>query len=208
MPARLRRGWVAFAVGVGALASGPASAGAPAGVSSSSSDVLVIRSSDRSGLRSFGGMNPRGDLTLGRAIRLWGEPDSRTPRFSHDEGCRVRWRDLGLRAEFLNLSGVGGETACETESDSRVDHLHISGADGRRAWRTDRGIRVGATARYLASRYGKARRTRPRGERWMVTGRQFFGVDCPCTVPRLYAKVSARTGKVTSLNLLISGAGD
>lgn len=153
-------------------------------------------------------MSFRGDLTLGRAIRLWGEPDSRTPRFSRDEGCRVRWRGLGIRAEFLNLSGVGDETACETEADSRVDFLHISGAAGRRAWRTDRGVRVGATARYLASRYGKARRKRARGERWMVTGRQRFGIDCPYTVPRLFAKVSAKTGKVTSLNLLISGAGD
>jgi hypothetical protein len=96
-----------------------------------------------------------GSGTLAQAQAAYGAPTTigRRPNV-----CIARWRRLRLSMQFLSFTG----NACGVG-------VLVSATAASRGWRTDRGLRVGATRSRLLALYPRAK-AMPDG-RWLITRR-------------------------------------
>src|SRR5690242_6122690 len=67
--------------------------------------VLAIRASN-AGVHSLGGFHPIRNPTAGAAVKAFGRPSSRQPRYG-GEGCKTTWKKIGLQMTFANYGGGG-----------------------------------------------------------------------------------------------------
>jgi hypothetical protein len=180
----MRRTAVACALVVIAVPAGGASPAVAA-------ERYTIRVSGSS-ISSIGDL--RGRFTLGAAIRQFGRPASLTPTgFS----CRLEWRRLRLRAEFVDL---GASRPC----DPAFGALQTATVRGSR-FGTQRGLRVGDSTARLRRLHPGAVFTD--GAWWLHTAPCVFG-DCEEgeRVPIVRAIVSG--GRVRALGLFVGAAGE
>jgi hypothetical protein len=144
---------------------------------------------------AIGDFKPRRDPTLGAAIDAYGPPASTRPVYG-DNGCKVSWPGLGVKATFANF-GTG--SACDPD----LGKVQGARAGGLEAWHTARGLHVGDGLPGLRRRYPGARRHG--SSYWLVTGVSLYGPH-PQRYPVLAAVV--REGEVRSFKLEIGAAGD
>lgn len=161
---------------------------------------LYIKASAQ-GVITLGGFHPLRQPTLGAATRALGEP---TGTAGGGVDCTVRWSSIGLVICFANF---GGYDAC-TQSGGFAGSAIVKGRAARR-WRTDRGLRVGASLATLRKLYPAAAYHSggyyPKSW-WLVVGTNPYGQGCPCPQPILRAKLNR--GHVSSFRLWIGSAGD
>lgn len=100
-------------------------------------------------------------------------------------GCRLRFRELGLRAEFFNF-------ADGTATPQTCDILSGAAATTPR-WRTPKGLRVGATSRDLHRAY-------PRAGSWGKVGGTHWGIPAGAITWELAA--APHTGHAAHLVLV------
>jgi hypothetical protein len=143
------------------------------------------------GVTHLGDWHVRAHPEYGKAMFALGEP---TQVSSPGNPCSAGWAHLGLRILFTSF---GGATSCaETNAQSAV----IKGAAGRRAWRTQRGLRVGDRFARLKRLYPNARR-KP-GARVIVYQKDPFIGDGDIITALIRHK------RVASFRLWLGGAGD
>ena len=100
------------------------------------------------------------------------------------DGCRLRFRELGLRAEFFSFAeGTATPKECDILSGAVVT---------TRRWRTGKGLRVGASS-------GDLHRAYPRADRWGVVGGTHWGIPAGAISWELAA--AAHTGHAAHLVL-------
>jgi hypothetical protein len=139
----------------------------------------------------LGGWHVRAHPGYGKAVFALGEPSSVS---SDGVPCTAYWNRLGLR--ILSTS-FGGVTSCGEASAQRAV---VKGPAGRRAWRTQRGLRVGDRFARLRRLYPNARR-KP-GARVVVYQEDPFIGDGSIITALI------RHRRVASLQLWLGGAGD
>lgn len=139
----------------------------------------------------LGGWHVRAHPEYGKAVYALGKPTSLS---SEGNPCTARWAKLGLRILFTSF---GGATSC---ADSNAQTAVIKGPAGRRAWRTQRGLRVGDTLARLRRLYPNARR-KP-GARVIVYQQDPYIGDGSIVTALVRHK------RVASLQLWLGGAGD
>ena len=128
----------------------------------------------------------------GKAVYALGQPSHvQNPDIPH---CKVSWARLGLEIQFTSF---GGATSC---ADSLAQSAVVRGAAGRRAWRTQRGLRVGDSFRKLRRLYPNAKR-KP-SARVIVYQRN------PQLGDGTIVTAVIRDRRVASLRLWLGGAGD
>ncbi len=156
----------------------------------------VIRISDSGTVTKIGPFKPGQNSSLGRAVRAFGEPDSR--REIDATLCAVRWRSPDLRIFFANFGGVPeGETVCS----NRHGFAQTFAARGRRfaSWG---GVRPGMRSKEVPQHHPDA--TRHRRSWWLETFVYPFGEERPSPV----VKAAVRRARVTALIGYIGGAGE
>lgn len=94
-----------------------------------------------------------GNGTLSQATAAYGNPTSIHHRPST---CIARWRPLRLAMQFLSFTG-----------DPCTSGVLVFATAASRRWKTDRGLRIGATKPRLLALYPKAK-AKPDG-RWLIT---------------------------------------
>ena len=155
------------------------------------------------GVVSLGGFHPLRNPTLRAAIRTLGEPTGM--RGGDGVACTVRWSDIGLVIYFANF---GGSDACDPGAGLAQSAI-IKQSRAAHRWRTDRGLRLGATLTTLRRLYPAAQYHSggyyPKSW-WLVVGSSPYGQNCPCPNPVLRAKLNH--GRVSSFRLWIGSAGD
>jgi len=124
---------IAFALAV--IAAGVVAATAAASVS------FVVRGDARIGTYAV-----QRDGTLAGAIRAFGSPDTKTPRYS--EGCLATWQSYGLTILFYNL---GGQNPCLPRSG----YFSRAIMRGTR-WQTASSLRIGMLATRVRQFYARA----------------------------------------------------
>ncbi len=144
----------------------------------------------------IGGLYPQRSPTLRAAIRVFGNPTSRT--LTRANGCRVDWRRLRLRIHFENFGATRpGQTTC-TASVGRAQSFSVRGS----RFRTVAGLRVGNRSSAIRVLHPDARFRE--GKWWLVTAVSPFGDRSEYAV--LQATVG--DGRVRSLSGWIGGAGE
>ena len=162
----------------------------------------VIRVTDAGVFKAFGDFKPSSNMKLSRAVKVFGAPDERDPVGDGSVACDVLWAGTGLVVKASNFGGVPeGHTACEGRHGF-VQVLTARGLDSRPHWRTDRGLRVGASKARMLRLYSRAHSI-GRGV-WSLLERDTGIGDGP--TPILTARV--RSGKVSSISVWAGGAGD
>jgi hypothetical protein len=162
----------------------------------SGADSLGIKATSN-GVKNLGGFHPRKNPELDAAIKDFGQPDSKDERYGGN-GCRVRWKDIGLQIDFSYFGG-GPESAC-SPSIGRAQDAVVKGKRARR-WVT-RGVRLGSSTDAVLRAFPRARR---HGRSlWLATGYTAIGEggDFP-----VLAAVIARH-RVKAFRLSIGAAGD
>ena len=143
------------------------------------------------GVTYMGSWHVRAHADYGKAVFALGEPSRVT---SDGVPCTAYWNILGLRILFTSF---GGATSC---SDASPKRAVVKGPAGRRAWRTQRGLRVGDRLSRLRRLYPNARR-KP-GARVVVYQEDPFIGDGSIITALI------RHRRVASLQLWLGGAGD
>ncbi len=112
---------------------------------------------------------------------------------------RVRWRSLGLQAEFITYGMISdGGDACSKPRDVQLSTLTATGTQ----WRTALGLRVGDTVARLQQLYPRAL---PHNNAfWIVTSKSVVGSVSTGPV----FSVTIREGRVTSFVFSIGAQGD
>jgi hypothetical protein len=145
----------------------------------------VIRS--RAGvITSVGPLRPS-DAGVSRLTTLFGRP---TAAVGRGNGCTVRFSAAHITVTLANFGGGG--TACD------AGHAQSATLDGR-AWRTQRGLRVGDGISRMKRLY---RQARVRNGRWELLSAPMFNT----TVATLEAYVA--NGRVSRLRAYLGGAGE
>jgi hypothetical protein len=139
----------------------------------------------------LGGWHVRAHPEYGKAVFALGEP---TRVSGSGNPCTATWAGLGLSILFTSF---GGDTSC---GDTNAQRAVVKGPAGRRAWRTQRGLRVGDRFARLRRLYPNARR-RP-GARVVVYQEDPFLGDGSIITALIRHK------RVASLQLWLGGAGD
>jgi hypothetical protein len=149
--------------------------------------------------------NTRGPYAkLSSAIRAFGRPTSRRKR-SRGTGCLVRWEQLGLRIEFVNLGGFPrGKSAC-SERWGYAQSAAVSAGAGV-PWQMDRGLTLGAPLAQLQQLYPEA--SEENGAWWLVTGTSQIACGEPGGCPYAVASAEVDGDVVTRLRLWIGAAGE
>jgi hypothetical protein len=160
------------------------------------SAAYVVRTQDFR-VTKVGPLETKRYATVGRAVRVFGEPDGRSlNRFGT---CRVRWERLGLVMYFENFGGVPeGKTTCS----DRWGYAQTFKATGRRFASTG-GVRPGTRSRKVPRLHRGATR---RGSGWWLEAAVFPFGDSSREYPVLRAAV--RGGRVRALAGYIGGAGE
>ena len=123
---------------------------------------------------------------MSRLTALFGKPTSAVGR---GNGCTVRFATARITVTLANFGGGG--TACDV---GRAQSATVNG----RAWRTQRGLRVGDSVSRMKALY---RQARVRNGRWALQTAPLFGL----TVATLEANVVS--GRVSRLRAYLGGAG-
>jgi hypothetical protein len=134
------------------------------------------------------------------AIRAFGRPDGKNP-----QGCPNKWKRLGVR---MVVADFGGGPACA--SSTRIQTLVITG----RAWRTERGLRIGDSLDRVRELYPELRRFSEVYDIDAPVYRYTWGLvfepsqvgGPPNLLDRLSAEIRGR--KVKSFTVSPYGAGD
>jgi hypothetical protein len=164
--------------------------------------AAVIRVADDGTFVSFGKFKPGADMKMTRAVRTFGIPDEREPVGDGSQACRHRWLDVGLDVLGSNFGGVpAGSTTC-TGRHAYVQVLTVRGKAARDDWRTDRGLRIGATRARMLALYPRAHSIGRR--QWSLLERN-TGIGTGPT-PILQARVTK--DRVNSISVWAGGAGD
>ena len=141
---------------------------------------------DERGVHSIGTFKVRRNLqattTLGVAQAALGRPSSERS-LAADDLCRVRWRRLGISADFRRSEHVGGNLPCERA-------FYFDRARLGSGWKTREGLKVGARTSRIRQIYPAARYLNGKWE--LVTADLPFGEGRQW----LLAAVS-RAGRVT-----------
>lgn len=130
--------------------------------------------------------------SIERAKAAFGRPSSRAINRA-TRRCTLSWRRLGLVMRFEYFS----TTAC---ARSTFTDAVITGA----RWKTDRGLRIGASIDTMQTLYPQARqhlRSKYKGEWWLLES--IFYDDCGGAPPRPYPGLAATVvrGVVKSFNV-------
>ena len=143
-----------------------------------------------------------GGVTSNRrnAIRAFGTPDGKSP-----QGCPNKWKKLGVR---MVTADFGGGPPCATTTP--VQQLVITG----RAWRTERGLKVGDSLDRVRDLYPELQRFSdlynssggPYKYTWALVLEPSHVAGPPNLIDRLSAEIRDR--KVRSLTVSPYGAGD
>jgi hypothetical protein len=169
---------------------------------SSPAAAATIQVTDDGRLVHFGELRPGADMRMTRAIRAFGQPDRRVPVGDGSEACHFLWDDRALLVIGSNFGGVpAGHSTCEADQ-SYVQVLRVRGKAASHGWRTDRGLRTGATKARMLRLYPRGHST-GRGE-WSLIERE-PGIGAGPT-PILTARL--RSGRVSSIAVWAGGAGD
>jgi len=131
--------------------------------------------------------------TLAAAISAFGAPT--TTHLGRYGVCRVQWRNLRLTGEFVNYGGGG--TACEPAYGG-MQEATMRG----RAFRTTRGIRVGARSSQVPLRHSNA--TFTDGSWWIASVYLPYGDGSDVGTIRAIV----RDGRVRALGLYIGAGGE
>jgi hypothetical protein len=138
----------------------------------------------------LGSWHVRAHPEYAKAVFALGEPSAVT---GGGVPCTAYWNALGLRILFESF---GGAVSC---GDAKAQQAVVKGSAGRRAWRTQRGLRVGDPLRRLRRLYPDARR-KP-GARVIVYQ------DDPFVGDRSIITALIRHRRVASFQLWLGGAG-
>ena len=133
-------------------------------------DPALVIEANSAGVQNLGGLRPIRNPTVGAAVRAFGRPSSRQPRYG-GSGCDLSWREIGLKITFAYFGGGGKRAACQANRGVAKSAL-IRGAAADR-WQTSRGIRVGDSLERLESRYPDA--VEREGAYWLATGSSPLG---------------------------------
>jgi hypothetical protein len=139
----------------------------------------------------LGSWHVRAHPEFGKAVFALGEPSAVS---GTGVPCTALWREVGLRILFTSF---GGAQSC---SDANAQRAVVKGPAGRRAWRTQRGLRVGDTLERLRRLYPHA--LRKPGARVIVYQ------DDPVIGDGSIITALVRNRRVASLQLWLGGAGD
>jgi hypothetical protein len=126
------------------------------------SQVLMIRANN-AGVQNLGGFHPIRNPTTSAAVKAFGRPSSRQPRFGGD-GCKVSWRRIGLQMTFAYYGGGRKRTACNS---GVAKFASIEGPESDR-WRTSRGLQVGDSREELERLHPSA--VEWEGDYWLAIG--------------------------------------
>jgi len=178
----------AIAVAAGVLAAAPAAA-------SQTVDYTLRAKGSATGLgkvTAIGPFKPEQDPSLGAATAAFGPPTS--VRARGQVSCRLGWKPIGLRINFVNL---GGGSAC----DPSLGKAQSASAFGR-GWRTSRGLKIRSSTRKLRRLYPRALR---RGRTYRLVGAKPIFTD-----GSRYSVLAAKTraGRVGSFKLFVGAAGE
>lgn len=122
--------------------------------------VLTIQANN-AGVQNLGGFHPIRNPTVGAAVKAFGRPSSRRPRYG-GSGCDLSWRKIGLKITFAYYGGKG--SACR-RGIAKKGVIEGTAADG---WQTSRGIRIGDSLEQLERRYPNA--VEWEGDYWLAIG--------------------------------------
>ncbi|HEU5062474.1 MAG TPA: hypothetical protein VFT79_04890 [Solirubrobacterales bacterium] len=126
--------------------------------------ALVIQANS-AGVQNLGGFHPLRNPTVGAAVRAFGRPSSRQPRYG-GSGCDVSWRKIGLKMTFAYYGGGGRWAACQGGKGVAKTAL-IQGLRADR-WQTSRGVRIGDSLEQLERSYPNA--VEWEGDYWLAIG--------------------------------------
>ena len=160
------------------------------------SGAYVVRTQDFRVIK-VGPLKTKRAASVGKAIRVFGDPDSRTT--NRYGTCRVRWDRLGLVMYFENFGGVPeGESTCS----NRWGYAQSFKATGARFESTG-GVGAGTPSAKVPRMHPGATR---HGRAWWLESAVFpFGAsDDPAPVLR----APVRGGRVSALTGYIGGAGE
>jgi len=143
--------------------------------------VLVIQANN-AGVQNLGGFHPIRNPTVSAAVKAFGRPSSRRPRYG-GSGCDVSWKKIGLKITFAYYGGGG--TACR-RGIAKTGVIQGATAD---RWQTSRGIRIGDSLEQLERRYPNA--VEWEGDYWLAIG--YSPVGDGGSYPVLSATVNGET---------------
>lgn len=189
---RTSRHWIAIAL-VAVLAGLVAAPSSAPAAGKKPSYVVVTKGFS---VARIGRFRPTRDASLAAAIRAFGRPSVRK---ADRNLCRVEWRRVRLRIDFVNLGGLRpGEGIC----DARGGSAQRFTARGSR-FRTTKGLRPGARSSTIPKRHPRAEYD-SRGFWALVTAVFPFGDEEPAPV----LSALTRRGRVSALTGYIGAAGE
>lgn len=153
---------------LGASADAVSASGAPL----QARQTLVIRANS-AGVQSLGGFHPLRDPTVGAAMKAFGRPSSRQPRYG-GSGCTASWRKIGLEMTFAYFGAGGGRRAACQASRGVAKSASIEGPEAA-GWRTSRGLEIGDGIEELERRHPSA--VEWEGDYWLAIGYSPVGED-------------------------------
>ncbi len=187
---RMRRSGIIQTVTAAVIASAMLAASEPgvrpaAGASAVGARTVHV---DERGVHYVGKLKVRRNLqattTLGVARAALGRPSSEVS-LAADDLCRVRWRLLGISADFRRSEHVGGDLPCERA-------FYFDRARLGSGWKTRDGLKVGASTSRIRQIYPAARYVNGKWE--LVTA------DLPFSEGRQWLLAAlSRAGRVTGL---------
>jgi hypothetical protein len=145
--------------------------------------VLVIQANS-AGVQNLGGFHPIRNPTVGAAVKAFGRPSSRQPRYG-GSGCDLSWRKFGLKMTFAYFGGGGKRAACHRG----VAKLALIQEPAAGRWQTSRGARIGDSLEQLERLYPNA--VEWEGDYWLAIG--YTPVGEGGSYPVLAAKVGGET---------------
>ncbi|HEY5709889.1 MAG TPA: hypothetical protein VIS51_10875 [Solirubrobacterales bacterium] len=169
---RLMRGLAVACLGMSLVLGAAATASPAAKTTPLANPVLVIEAND-AGVQNLGGFHPLRNPTVGAAVKAFGRPSSRQPRYG-GSGCEVSWRKIGLKMTFAYYGGGGGRTAACRANRGVAKSALIQGSTAER-WQTSRGIRIGDSLEQLERLYPSA--VEWEGDYWLAIGFSPVGED-------------------------------
>lgn len=129
-----------------------------------SRSVLTIQANS-AGVQNLGGFHPIRNPTVGAAVKAYGRPSSRRPRFG-GLGCDISWRKIGIQMTFAYFGSGGKRAACGANRGVAKTAL-IRGSSADR-WRTSRGAQIGDSREQLERRHPAF--VEWEGDYWLATG--------------------------------------
>lgn len=161
--------------------------------------VLTIQASSI-GVYNLGGFHPIRNPTVGAAVKAYGRPSSRRPRFG-GSGCDISWRRIGIQMTFAYFGGGGGRRAACRANRGVAKSALIRGFGAER-WQTSRGVRIGDSREQLERRHPSA--VEWEGDYWLEIGYSPIGEGS--SYPVLVALIDG--GTVSGFEAMMSPAYD